>query len=68
MIDDIKTIKKNEKEYLLTFFDENHQPCEEEKAYMVSISEYDENGNFIRSVIGIMDKNKDQEKENKKQE
>ena len=52
-----KIIKSNGKKFILTFLDKNNKPCEEKDAYMVSISEYDENDKFIQSTIGYV-KNK----------
>lgn len=51
-----KKIKSNGKKYILTFLDKNNKPCEEKDAYMVSISEYDENDKFIQSTIGYVKK------------
>ena len=51
-----KTVEINDKEYTITFLDKNNKPCEEENAYMVSISEYDKNGVFIKNVLGNINK------------
>ena len=50
----MKRIETSDKIFILTFTDKNNQPCEEKDAYMVSISEYDKDNNFIQSTIGYV--------------
>ena len=52
----IKTVELNDKKYIITFLDKNNKPCEEENAYMVSISEYDKSDNFIQNALGYINK------------
>lgn len=49
-----KTVELNDKKYIITFLDKNNKPCEEENAYMISISEYDKNDNFIQNTLGYI--------------
>lgn len=54
-----KTVEKNDKKYVISFLDENLYPCEEKDAYMVSISEYDKDNNFIQNTLGTVERKKD---------
>ena len=51
-----REVEVNNKKYIITFLDKENKPCEEEKAVMVSISEYDKDNNFIRNTIGTIKK------------
>lgn len=51
-----KEVELNDKKYIITFLDKENKPCEEDEANMVSISEYDKDGNFIQNVIGSINK------------
>ena len=55
-----KIIKNEEETFELFFYDKEHKPCDEEKAYMVSISQYDKDGKFVKSVLGLVDNNEKQ--------
>lgn len=53
-----KEVKLNDKHYIIKFLDKENNPCEEKNAYMVSISEYDKDNNFIRNTVGYVNAEK----------
>ena len=53
-----KEVKLNDKNYIISFLDKENNPCEEKNAYMVSISEYDKDNNFIRNTVGYVNAEK----------